>query len=151
MLGQLVKCVCIFLITFAIFGCNNQGFKEEAEEALIQQDIEEIKWYDSFEDGLEIAKKERKPLMVDFEAEWCIWCKRLDETTYKDQQIITLSKKFIPVKVNCDKDIDTARRYGVRGLPTIIFMNSEGEIIHQIVGYRGPKEFAIEMKKVIGD
>lgn len=166
----------IFLIPVIILGCNNRGIEDVIPEPEIQKmdfkektsqqetlpqgkhtpimpqkhKIEEINWYNSFEEGVKAAKEKKKPLMVDFEAEWCIWCKRLDETTYIHPQIIALAKKFIPVKVNCDKDLTTPRKYGVKGLPTIIFMTSEGEVIHQIIGYRTPQEFAIEMKKVIG-
>jgi len=110
----------------------------------------QIKWYKSFEKGLTMAKRKQKPLLVDFEADWCIWCKRLDATTYKAPQVIALSKKFICVKVNYDVDSALAQKYGVRGLPTIIFMNSEGKVIHRVVGYRGPEDFAAEMQKVSG-
>lgn len=192
MLKHSIKWVCIFLITFAILGCNNRKIKEESNDVVPksiaqiqkgdvkeviseqtadvkqqegetkpqenqekisilippQPEIKEIKWYNSFEEGLKAAKEEKKSLMVDFEADWCIWCKRLDETTYKDSQVITLSKKFIPVKVNCDTDQTTTRKYEVTGFPTIIFMNSEGQIIHQVTGYRGPEDFVLEMEKV---
>jgi len=114
-------------------------------------DIKEIKWYKSFNEGLKVAKEEKKILMVDFEANWCIWCKKLDETTYNAPQVIALSKKFIPVKVNCEEDTVTPSRYGVNGLPTIIFMNFEGQVIHQIVGYREPDDFVVEMKKVLNE
>lgn len=131
-------------------GETKQQENQEKISPLIPQEpeIEEIKWYKSFEEGLKAAKEEKKPLMVDFEADWCIWCKRLDETTYKNSQVIALSKKFIPVKVNCDTDKDTAHKYKVTGLPTIIFMNTEGQEIHRVIGYRGPEDFVLEMKRV---
>jgi thiol:disulfide interchange protein DsbD len=95
-----------------------------------------IEWQDSFANGLAIAKKEKKPVMVDFYAEWCGWCKKLDKTTYLDQKVIGLSKKFICVKVDTDKDQESPAKYGVRGLPTIVFFNSKGEVTKQAVGYQ---------------
>ncbi|MFH1562700.1 MAG: thioredoxin family protein [Nitrospirota bacterium] len=127
----------------------NQGENPSIQQEPMENETKEIKWYFSFEEGLKASKEEGKPLMVDFEASWCGWCKKLDETTYKDTQVIALSKKFIPVKVDCDTDRVTPQKYGVRGLPTIIFMDSAGQILHQIVGYRGAEGFALEMKKVV--
>lgn len=125
-----------------------EGTISTIQEEPMENETKEIKWYFSFEEGLKAGKEEGKPLMVDFEASWCGWCKKLDETTYIDAQVIALSKRFIPVKVDCDTDRVTSQKYGVRGLPTIIFMDSDGQILHQIVGYRNPEDFIAEMKKV---
>jgi len=159
MLKYGVKWICILGITGAIL-CDNKVISSSVLAVFlststptplldVKKKPRQITWYKSFEKGLTVAKREQKPLLVDFEANWCIWCKRLDSTTYKAPQVITLSKRFICVKVNCDVDSVTAQRYGVLGLPTIIFMNSEGKVIHQVIGYRGPEDFASEMQKVL--
>jgi thiol:disulfide interchange protein len=124
-----------------------------SEEKIIQEKPikvdTRIEWCNSFAEGLNIAKEKKKPLMVDFEAGWCMWCKKLDETTYKDGQVIALSKEFIPVKVDCDEDTITPGRYGIRGLPTILFLNPEGKVIHQVIGYRSPENFLREMNEAL--
>ena len=125
-----------------------EGIISTPQQEPMEIETKEIKWCFSFEEGLKVSKEKGKPLMVDFEASWCGWCKKLDETTYKDAQVIALSKKFIPVKVNCDTDRVTPQKYGVRGLPTIIFMDSAGATLLKIVGYRNPEDFILEMEKV---
>ncbi|MEW6620409.1 MAG: thioredoxin family protein [bacterium] len=141
----MLKQLCIFLIVFTVLCLGGQ--KVLLAKSKIER--QEIKWYHSFEKGLKMAKKKNKPLMVDFEAKWCIWCKRLDATTYKNPEVIALSKKFIPVKIDCEVDKTTPNQYAVRGLPTIIFMDTDSQVIHQVVGYRGPKDFITEMKKAL--
>ena len=43
-----------------------------------------------------LAAKEGKPLLVDFEADWCVWCKRLDYHTYPDAGVVeTLGKRSV--------------------------------------------------------
>jgi thioredoxin-like negative regulator of GroEL len=87
--------------------------------------------------------------MVDFTASWCYWCRRLDETTYKNKEVISLAEKFISAKVDCDKEYTIAQKYKIRGLPTILFMDADGQVLHSVVGYRSPEDFLIEMKKVL--
>jgi len=66
----------------------------------------EIKWY-TWNEGYELAKKENKPMLVFVYAPWCNVCKRLEEKTFNDEQVIPLiNEKFIPVKLNPEEKIE---------------------------------------------
>lgn len=122
----------------------------EAVSAVVQQKPAEdinIQWVNSFDEGLRIAKTRNCPLMVDFFADWCGWCKRLDETTWTNKDVILLAQRFVCVKIDCDTDRQTPARYGARSLPTILFINPEGKVIHQVIGYRNPEDMIVEMNK----
>lgn len=109
----------------------------------------QIKWMYSLSEGLKAAKKSSKPLMVDFYADWCGWCKKLDRETYRDQEVIRLSKDFICVKVNTDENPEASQHYRVSGLPTIVFLDSNGEIIENVVGYRGSSKYIKILSDII--
>ena len=49
------------------------------------------------------------------------------------------------VKINTDHNPDLQRKYGANALPTIVFLNSDGKVIHKFVGY---KSYAAVMKEV---
>ena len=43
-----------------------------------------VQWEKNFDQAMELAAKHDMPVMVDFWADWCGWCHRLDRTTYVD-------------------------------------------------------------------
>ncbi len=82
-----------------------------------------IEWHRSLADGVAAARKASRPLLVDFEAEWCGWCKKLDRETYGNDEVIRfVTNTFVAVKIDVDADPDTMKKFGISGLPTIVFL-----------------------------
>jgi tetratricopeptide (TPR) repeat protein len=103
-----------------------------------------IRWERNFETALKKARKERKPLFVDFWAEWCGWCHRLDRTTYADPWVVRKAQEFVAVKVDTEgsrKELNVALEYQVTSLPTIVFLSPEGRQLYRLNGFQGPGQF----------
>lgn len=103
-----------------------------------------IKWEKNFDDALKKARRTGKPLIVDFWADWCAWCHRLDKNTYADPWVARKAQEFVAVKVNTEgsrKDVDVAVRYHVNSLPTVVFLSPEGRQLFRMNGYQGPGQF----------
>jgi tetratricopeptide (TPR) repeat protein len=57
---------------------------------------------------------------------------------------------LVPVKLDAEKEgKDVAKKYGVGGFPTILFLNSAGDVEGKIGGYMPPDSFEPEMTKYI--
>jgi thioredoxin-like negative regulator of GroEL len=100
-----------------------------------------IAWQGTLQAAMKIAARERKPLLVDFWAEWCGPCKEMLATTYKDKAVVARSKQFVPVLINADEQPKVLEKFGISALPTVIFMNAKGKILLQTMGYDKAPEF----------
>ncbi len=94
-----------------------------------------IRWL-SYEEGLETARQTGRPALVSFSADWCRYCRKMKSETYTDPQVIAyVERHLVPVMVDTEDRRDVAAQYFVRSLPTIWFLDSEGEKIANLPGY----------------
>jgi len=86
--------------------------------------------------------KSEMPVLVDFWAEWCQPCKMLAPTV--EELAEEFDGKILVGKLNVDDNPNTATNYGIRGIPTLLFIK-DGQVVQQIVGVKSKAE----IKKVI--
>jgi thioredoxin len=79
----------------------------------------------------EVLKSEQ-PVLVDFWAVWCGPCKAIAPVV--DSLATTYAGKLKVAKVNVDENGATPSRYGIRGIPTLLFFKG-GKVADQVVGY----------------
>ena len=80
-----------------------------------------------------------RPVVVDFWAEWCAPCHRVHpilEALARDY-----AGRVEVTKVNVDEEPGLAERFGVRAMPTFLFLR-DGEVVDQLTGARPRDEFA---------
>lgn len=92
----------------------------------------EINWQSSYAEALAVSKNENKPILVIFTADWCVFCKKLENQTFTNSKIIReINNNFVAVKINKDKEADIANDFNVRGIPDMYFLtpfNTEADL-----------------------
>ena len=75
--------------------------------------------------------KSNQPVLVDYWAEWCGPCKMI--APFLDELAADKAGKLTVAKVNIDENPQTPRKYGVRGIPTMILFKG-GQVAAQKIG-----------------
>ncbi|MCZ6501637.1 MAG: thioredoxin fold domain-containing protein, partial [Gammaproteobacteria bacterium] len=96
-----------------------------------------IHWFDgSVEAGFELARSENKPVYLYWGAVWCPPCQEIKHTVFKSKRFIAQTELFVPIYLDGDTDRAQAfgEKFGVKGYPTMIIFNPEGEEVTRIPG-----------------
>lgn len=113
---------------------------------LYSASAETIKW-DSYENGVSKAKLQKKKIFLHFYADWCKYCKIMDQKTFVSGPVVDyLNKNFIAIRVNSDKEKKLASQYKVRGVPANWFISEDNEVIGNRPGYITPEDMIVFLK-----
>lgn len=90
----------------------------------------ELEWLTSESEAFQRAKETGNPIFIDFWAEWCEVCKKLDRTTFSDTVFVSYMKEKEWVLLRLDLTENNAqnksiyKKYQVVGLPTLVFLSN---------------------------
>jgi thiol:disulfide interchange protein DsbD len=93
--------------------------------------------------------------ILDFYADWCVECKRMERNTFGESRVQALLSQLQPlqadVTANDATDQALMKAFGIIGPPAILFFNNQGEEMrdYRLVGYFTPAEFADHLEKVL--
>ncbi len=122
-------------------------------------------WKTDFKNAAATAKASDKYMLLNFSgSDWCMWCMKLDKEVfskndfknYAKDDLVCISVDF-PRAIKQTKKLkqqnkDLARKYGVRGFPTIIILSPDSELVGK-TGYRegGARKYVQHLKRIISE
>jgi len=142
--------VMLLILLMSCFSC-----KENSNDKVSAKDGgEQIRW-EQTSAGMENAGIQKKPVLMFFYADWCIYCKKMDSEVFSDPEISRfMNENFVSVRVNPEKDSETIEIMGEKvtpsklmsytgsnGFPTTLFLNNKKKPITTIPGFIEKKTF----------
>jgi thioredoxin:protein disulfide reductase len=118
-----------------------------------------VTWKPYTEETLKAAQSSKKPVIIDFYATWCTPCRELEEITFHDAAVVKQAESdFVMVKVDVTKGGNPLherllREYGVKGVPTIVFLDQNGKERQdlRLVDFLPPDQFLGRLAEIKRD
>ncbi|GJM04833.1 MAG: thiol:disulfide interchange protein DsbD [marine bacterium B5-7] len=110
---------------------------------------------EEFDTELQQARRDGKPVMLDFYADWCVVCKEMETYTFSDPSVREGLSSFTLLKVDVTKnnDLDKAflKEFELFGPPAILFFNTKSVEIksHRLVGFVKAKPFVKHLTEAL--
>lgn len=111
-----------------------------------------VSWQDWSPSVFERARREQRLVLLDLGAVWCHWCHVMEETTYRDAQVVELLRaRFVAVQVDQDARPDLSNRYEDYGWPATVIFDADGQELVKFRGYVPPRRMAALLQGVLDD
>lgn len=128
----LFQAILVVGITFIISGVFQPNIFISGPDQQTTAFNKNKKWNSFTKELLLNAKNEHKNVLIDFYADWCAACLQLEEKVFDSVEFEEKVQNFVLLKVNATKDSDELNeiksQYGVVGLPTILFIDKNGQV-----------------------
>jgi thioredoxin-like negative regulator of GroEL len=111
---------------------------------------QDVRWRSDYNVALKEAKDKGLPLIVDFYTDHCVYCDRLDATTYRDPVVVkAMNEQFIPVKINGEREGRLAQILQITSYPTVVMADPERKILGTMEGYQEPARFYENLQRAL--
>ena len=130
------------VLAVLLVACDPSATKTEGSTASVAGAAHgKIDWITKFDQALAKAEESKKPIVIDFYADWCGPCKMMDRETFADVSVAGEMSNWICAKIDVDKNPDTAKKYNVSAIPTTFLLSPEGQIVDSKIGFVEAKDY----------
>lgn len=122
------------------------------------ENVKSVKSVESLEEALaaiKLAKMAGRPVLLDFYADWCVSCKKMDQEVFENPAFQNLLNHFTVLRVdvthNNEEDQTLEHYFHVVAPPTLIFFDAKGQLLPQatLVGEVKPKVLMQHLESII--
>lgn len=96
-----------------------------------------VKWRTNYNQARKESQEKKLPLFIDFYTDPCVWCVKLDNSTFRDPRMVAfLNERCIPLKLDARVETTLVDNLRLRAYPSMVIASSEGQILEQIEGFK---------------
>ena len=101
------------------------------------------------DDAVTRAQKESKPLLIEFYAEWCSPCQKMEKETFADPKVKAVLQNVVLLKIDTDKEPALSEKFGVVGLPDFRLLTNKGKEFRRLRGFQTANDFSTSLEEFI--
>lgn len=91
-----------------------------------------------------------RPMVLDFSTSWCGWCKKMEPTIEAAQSRFAGRIEFQKLDGDDPANQELQSRYGVTGYPCFILVDSQGQFVNKVSGYKEEDAFIEQVEQLVG-
>jgi thioredoxin-like negative regulator of GroEL len=108
-----------------------------------------VQWRTDYNSARKEASEKGRPILLEFGTENCMWCKKLDQSTFHDPSVARLlNDQFVSLKIDADREAALAQMLHISQYPTLVVAGPEGKIIGVLEGYQEAAPLTDQLRKV---
>ena len=108
----------------------------------------EIPWSTDIESSLQQAASTGQPVLLEFTADWCMYCKRMEKTTFVDPRVVNfVNQNYVAVRIDADEHKQLVADLDIKGLPAILVVSPTLQIIERIPGFQTPEALLTKLSR----
>jgi thiol-disulfide isomerase/thioredoxin len=108
-----------------------------------------INFVSGYHRGYELAKRQHKPMLVFFTAQWCTYCHQMEADAFVQEAVVNLARQFVCVLVDADAEPDICRDFRIKGYPTIQFLSARGVPLNRVTGKQPSQQLVMQMQAAL--
>lgn len=99
---------------------------------IARDSVHGIPWQTYTVTALGEATSAKRPIVIDFSADWCLPCKELEHKTFSRPEVVEAAKAIVPLRADLTRsgsdEVKKLRElYQIRGVPTVVFIDANGK------------------------
>jgi len=119
-----------------------------------QAAAEQIRWLHRLPEATAQAAAGNKLIVTFLYADWCGWCRRMDQETWSDLSVIETSRQHVFLRLNAENEpdgVELRERFFVRGFPLVLLLNADGTEFDRLEGFMPAEAFLRRLSFAIAD
>jgi thiol:disulfide interchange protein len=148
--------VWVGALLFFVLGCDNVtppqrsvNRQQASGSPVVKVTRGRLEFVEGYADGYRRARQEGRPMLVFFTAAWCHFCHQMEAEAFNDGQVTRLSRQFICILVDADREPNVCQEFRIPGYPAVQFLTPQGVPLNRLVGKQSAAELMLQMQAAL--